>query len=302
MEITPIVLMNTLLQNVQTQYQRIGQLQEEASTGQRFQVPSDSPSRVTATMNLNTALAQTKAYETAATQAQNWLNTTSGALQNMQQIWQNVLNIAVEASNNTLTPTDRTALTIQVQQAQKALAQLLNTRYEGIYIFSGYNSQTPPISCSGTTCTTNFPTSQQLQIFQIGESSSVTVNLTGNENVGQTSGSNYFETIYNDLGKLATAIQTGASATNQMILTLKTDQGYLSTAQSIVGGRLERVNQTKTQLQSLSFNLNQTIAQISGANMASVTVQLAQEEQAYQAALQSGAQILPLSLLNFIHP
>ncbi|SMC04633.1 flagellar hook-associated protein 3 FlgL [Sulfobacillus thermosulfidooxidans DSM 9293] len=299
MEITPIVLMNTLLQNVQTQYQRIGQLQEEASTGQRFQVPSDSPSRVTATMNLNTALAQTKAYETAATQAQNWLNTTSGALQNMQQIWQNVLNIAVEASNNTLTATDREALAIQVQQAQKALGQLLNTRYEGTYIFNGYNSQTAPISSSGTT---NFPTSQQLQTFQIGESSSVTVNLTGNENVGQPSGSNYFATIYNDLSGLQLAITQGASASQTYISTLKTDQSYLSTAQSIVGGRLERVNQTKTQLQSLSFNLNQTIAQISGANMASVTVQLAQEEQAYQAALQSGAQILPLSLLNFIHP
>ncbi|WP_028963353.1 flagellar hook-associated protein FlgL [Sulfobacillus thermosulfidooxidans] len=299
MEITPIVLMNTLLQNVQTQYQRIGQLQEEASTGQRFQVPSDSPSRVTATMNLNTALAQTKAYETAATQAQNWLNTTSGALQNMQQIWQNVLNITVEASNNTLTATDREALAIQVQQAQKALGQLLNTRYEGTYIFNGYNSQTAPISSSGTT---NFPTSQQLQTFQIGESSSVTVNLTGNENVGQPSGSNYFATIYNDLSGLQLAITQGASASQTYISTLKTDQSYLSTAQSIVGGRLERVNQTKTQLQSLSFNLNQTIAQISGANMASVTVQLAQEEQAYQAALQSGAQILPLSLLNFIHP
>ncbi|OLZ10242.1 flagellar hook-associated protein FlgL [Sulfobacillus thermosulfidooxidans] len=299
MEITPIVLMNTLLQNVQTQYQRIGQLQEEASTGQRFQVPSDSPSRVTATMNLNTALAQTKAYETAATQAQNWLNTTSGALQNMQQIWQNVLNIAVEASNNTLTATDREALVIQVQQAQKALGQLLNTRYEGTYIFNGYNSQTAPISSSGTT---NFPTNQQLQTFQIGESSSVTVNLTGNENVGQPSGSNYFATIYNDLSGLQSAITQGASASQTYISTLKTDQSYLSTAQSIVGGRLERVNQTKTQLQSLSFNLNQTIAQISGANMASVTVELAQEEQAYQAALQSGAQILPLSLLNFIHP
>ncbi len=299
MEITPQVLMNNLLQNVQSQYQRIGQIQEQISTGQRFQQPEDSPSRVSATMNLNNALANTHAYENAATQAQNYLNTTAGVLANMQHIWQNALSIAVQGSNSTLTGTDRQALAQQITQAQKALGQLLNTRYQGSYLFGGYDTSNPVITSSGTT---NFPTSAQTQSFQIASSSTITVNLTGEENVGQPAGQNYLAQLYTDLGKLAGQLTSGSQVTKSAINTLKTDQSYLSTAQSIVGGRLERVNQTQAQLKSLALNLNQTISQVAGANIPKLTIQLAQEEQAYQAALQSGAQILPMSLLNFIHP
>ncbi|MCL4495317.1 MAG: flagellar biosynthesis protein FlgL [Firmicutes bacterium] len=299
MEITPQVLMNNLLQNVQSQYTQIGQNQEAIATGQRFQVPEDSPARVTATMNLNGALSKTHAYENAATQAQNWLNTAAGVLQNMQQVWQNVLSIAVQGSSNTLTATDRQALSQQVKEAQKSLGQLLNTRYQGSYLFGGYDTSNPVITPQGTT---NFPISSQTQSFQIGSSATVTVNLTGEENVGQPTGQNYLAQLYTDLGNLAGQLTQGAAATQSALGNLKTDESYLSTAQSIVGGRLERISQTQSQLKSLALNLNQTIAQISGTNIAKVTMQLAQEEQAYQAALQSGAQILPMSLLNFIHP
>lgn len=306
MQITPQVLMNTLLQNVQAQYQRIGHLQEDIATGQRFQMPSDSPARVTATMNVTNALSQTQAYENTAVQAQNWLNTTNGAVQNMQQIVQNVLRLTVQASNSSLTPTDLQALSEQVTQAQKALGQLLNTRYQGVYIFAGYHAQTPVIN---NNLQWQGPKTMQAQPFQIGEASSVTVNLTGWEPV-ETNASpssapvNYFQKLYTDLGMLASQLrhQPTSQSLGIYIRKLQQDQGSLTTAQSIIGGRLERVSQTQSQLKSLALNLNQTIAHIAGTNMASITVQLTQEEQAYQAALQSGAQILPLSLLNFVHP
>ncbi|AUW94956.1 MAG: flagellar biosynthesis protein FlgL [Sulfobacillus thermotolerans] len=298
MQITPLTIRNNLLANMQTQYQTINQLQEEASTGQSFQVPSDNPEAVTSTMSLSAALTETTAYQNSATAAQNVLNVTSGALQNMQQLWQKMISVTVQASSNALTPTDRQALAQEVEQAQTSLGQLLNTRYEGSYIFNGYNQDTPPVTASGV----SLPTSTQSSIYQIGQNAQVTINLTGMENAGQPSGTNYLATVYNDLSQLATAVTTGASASQAMLGTLQTDEGYLSTAQSIVGGRMQRVTQAQTQLTTLAQNLNQTIAQVSGANMTAVTVQLTQEEQAYQAALQSGAQILSISLLNYIHP
>ncbi len=405
MQVTPITIRNSLLQNMQTQYQTINQLQEEESTGQSFQVPSDNPQAVTSTMSLNAALTETTAYSTAATSAQNWLDVTSGALQNMQQLWQTMLSVTVQASSNSLTSTDRNALAQEVQQAQTSFGQLLNTQYEGTYIFGGYSSQTAPVppapssmpagytvssimlpsgttitstagaaitlvpgavitpppsstamptsgtsltlppgttitlptgstttlsssatmplagasvtsatsNAAGTVSTINssgltplsetvLPSAGQPTVFQIGQNAQVTINLTGNENAGQPTGSNYLQTAYSALGQLAQAITGGASASQAMLPALQTDEGYLSTAQSIVGGRMQRVTQAQGQLTTLAQNLNQTIAQVSGANMTAVTVQLTQEEQAYQAALQSGAQILSVSLLNYIHP
>lgn len=404
MQVTPITIRNSLLQNMQTQYQTISQLQEEESTGQSFQVPSDNPQAVTSAMSLNAALTETTAYSTAATSAQNWLDVTSGALQNMQQLWQTMLSVTVQASSNSLTSTDRNALAQEVQQAQASFGQLLNTQYEGTYIFGGYSSQTAPVppapssmpagytvssimlpsgttltsagaaitlvpgavitpppsstamptsgtsltlppgttitlpsgstttlsssatmplagasvtsatsNAAGTVTTINssgltplsetvLPSGGQPTVFQIGQDARVTINLTGNENAGQPTGSNYLQTAYSALGQLAQAITGGASASQAMLPALQADEGYLSTAQSIVGGRMQRVTQAQGQLTTLAQNLNQTIAHVSGANMTAVTVQLTQEEQAYQAALQSGAQILSVSLLNYIHP
>lgn len=303
MQITPNVLMNTLLQNLGTQEQRLAQLQNEASTGQLFQVPSDNPSAVTATMGLNTGLDQVTTYQTNVNAAQGPLNAASGALQNAQALWQNVLSVAVQASNSTNNSNDRLSLANTVWEAQKTLGQIWNTQYEGRYIFAGYQDTTPPVNTNSTSLSSwpGSPGTGQ-KVFQIGTNSFVTVNLTGYEAVGQPSGQSYFQILYNDLGTLAQNIMAGPSATSAMLTTLQNDQSYISNAQSLLGARMQRVSQTGQNLGTLAFDLNKSISQTAGADMTKVALQLAQEEQAYQAALKSGAQVLPLSLLNFINP
>ncbi|MGC8490044.1 MAG: hypothetical protein ACP5QO_17740 [Clostridia bacterium] len=62
------------------------------------------------------------------------------------------------------------------------------------------------------------------------------------------------------------------------------------------------VNQQASQLTSLQQDLQKNLATVAGASMAAVTTQLGQEETVCQAALSSGAQLLPLSLASFLAP
>lgn len=304
MHVTPIIVSNTLLQNVQNQEAQITKLQQEESSGQSFQLPSDNPTAAENTLNLNNSLAQVTAYTTSAQNAQGWLNQTNGALTNMLNLWDQALQTATQAANSTNSQADRNAIANTVVQMQTNFAQLLNSQYEGSYIFNGYNTGNPP-----TQLTSMSPSAAALQAtqgqsrnFEVNNGVSVSGTLTGWENVGQAAGTNYLQQAYADLGNLATAIQQGPQAVQAMLSNLTGDLSNLTAAQAVVGGSMQRVQNTLTQLGNASNDLNQSLANVSGANMAQVTTQLAQEQTAYQATLQSGAQVLSLSLLNFINP
>ncbi|MCY0899169.1 MAG: flagellar biosynthesis protein FlgL [Firmicutes bacterium] len=306
MQITPLVISNTLLQNIQNQELQIAQLQEEESTGQKFEVPANNPIAAETTLNLNNALSQLKSYTASAQSAQGWLNQTSGALTSMINLWDQVLQTATQATNSTNSQADLNAMAESVAEMQANLGEILDTQYESTYIFGGYQNLTPPVPVGANNqypASVTWPnTAGQAQLFEINSGTSVAVNLTGYEAVGQPAGQNFLASAYNDLGSLVTAIQQGPAAVQAVLPSLESDLNHLTSAQSLIGGRLQQVQNTLTQLQNASADISESVANVSGANMAQVTTQLAQEEDAYQAALQSGSQILSLSLLNFINP
>lgn len=307
MQVTPITIANSLLQNIQTQESRIAQLQQQESTGQSFQLPSDNPIAAETSLGLNNALSQIQAYTSSAQSAQGWLNQANGALTGMIGLFDQAIQTATQASNSTNNQNDLNSLAGSIRAMQANLGQLLNTQYQSTYIFGGYSNLNPPVSVTASgqypaSLTIPTTTNGQRQTFEITSGSSVTVNLTGWESVGQTAGQNYFQNAYNDLGALATAIQQGPQQTQALLPALQQDISNLAGAQALVGGRLARTQNTLAQLQNASTDISQNLATVEGANMAQVTTQLAQEETAYQAALQSGSKILSLSLLNFINP
>lgn len=306
MQITPVVVSNSLLQTLQNQEAQINQLQQEVATGQSFQLPSDNPIAAETTLGLNNSLAQINTFTTAAQNAQGWLTQASGSLSGMVSLWDQALQTATQATNSSNNQSDLNSMASAVNELQANLGQILNSQYEGNYIFNGFQSQTAPIPVTGNSYppSVNWSTTTngQSQTFQVDTTASVTVNLTGWESVGQTAGQNYLAQAYNDLGFLATAIKQGPAAVNTLMPQLQQDLSNLTGAQALVGGRMQRVQNTLGQLQQASSDLTQSIANVAGANMAQVTTQLAQEQVAYQAALQSGSKILSLSLLNFINP
>lgn len=306
MQVTPNIISNSLLQTIQNQENQITQLQQQESTGQVFTLPSDNPTAAETSLSLTTTLNQIQGYTASAQSAQGWMNDTNGSLSSMISLWNQALQTATQASNSTNNAQDLQAMAETVKGLQQNLGQLLNTQYEGSYIFGGFSDQTPPLAPLSTG---GYPTHISPSTWPTGDKGytvnagvHVTVNLTGWEPVGQSTSTNYLATAYNDLGNLAKAIQGGPSAVQALLPQLQQDQNNLVSAQSLEGGRLARVKNTLSQLQNASTDISQSLQNVSGANMAQVTTQLAQEEDSYQAALQSGSKILSLSLLNYINP
>lgn len=292
MRITPTIMTNTFVSNADALANQVVQYEAEAASGEKYQFPSDNPAAIAGTMDLNALGGQVTSYQAAAQSATQWLDSGSNVLKEVSKLWTTVQGLAVEASNATLTQTDRQAIADQLSENVTTLKELLSTPYNGQPLFSftsGTASAPPPL------------------VFQIGPTESVTVNLSGSESslyATPPATGNVFTQLEQDLQGLAQEVQQGTPPSQWTVTLnqLQTDQSYVSNAEALLGGRLQRVNQQTTYLGNLADTVSKGVANLDGANLADVATQLNQAEQAYQAALQTGAQILPMTLLNYIKP
>jgi flagellar hook-associated protein 3 FlgL len=299
MQITPSMMMNTFLQNTNNLAQQLIQLESEAATGQAYQYPSGNPSAITGTMDLNALGGQIPTYQSAASNASGWINAGSSALQQVSKLWTNVIKLTTQASNDTLTQSDRQAIADQLSAASTTLSEILNTTYSGQPLFNYQTAATVPGNPP--------PPAPSALTFQIGPNQQVKVNLTGAESTlwsTPPASGNIFTQLQSDLKSLVSEVTSGQNPSTWAVSLnqVNTDNGYISNAESLLGGRLQRVNQQNTYLANLNLTVSQGVANLDGANMTQVASQLSQAESAYQAALQTGAQVLPMSLLSYLHP
>lgn len=279
MQITPTILYNSFLQNVNTLQQQVQNLDTQASTGVRYQLPQDNPTAVTQTIDLKGLGGQLHTMGQAATNATSWLNTSASVLGELSKVWNQVNANAIRASNSTLNATDREAIATQLNESLVTLNQLTSTTYLNSPLFDlGANH---PLA------------------YQVGPNATVTVNtltLPGNPpvNVGTQ-----ISNLQSTLTTLIHDVQNGSSVN---LSAVQAGTSAISDAQAIIGGRLDRIHQQSSYLRQLRDNLAAATNQLDGANMAKVASQLTLEEQAYQAALTTGSRVLPMSLLNFVTP
>jgi flagellar hook-associated protein 3 FlgL len=137
--------MNVNLQNMQT-------IQQQMATGKNFSKPSDDPFGVADSMQMNTAINANKQYNTNITNVSNWLNTTDTALGELDNVYQSIRENLVSSGNAAYSSSDLQSIKDQVNQQVGQIAQILNTNFNGQYIFGGSQADSKPM---GTTVDAN---------------------------------------------------------------------------------------------------------------------------------------------------
>jgi len=123
----------------------LGKTQLQVSTGKRILKPSDDPAGSVQILNLQREFSVTEQYLANADKAENKQAIEEGSLQSVNDILQRVRELAVQGLNDTNTQNDRTAIATEMNQLNEQLLSLANTRdSNGDYLFSGFNSNTPP--------------------------------------------------------------------------------------------------------------------------------------------------------------
>lgn len=322
--ITSAMVGNTTVANIESDLTQLSNTQEQLSTGFQINQPSDNPYGAALAISLNGQVAAYGAYQGNVSQGTAWIESASASLESIQQTTQTVRSLVVESANGTMSSTDLADAAQEVLQFMAQIKQSANAQYNGSYIFSGDDVTTEPWAPTATAPPApgedTFNGNQNAISYSVGPSTQIKVNanlysVLGNGNTGGTAGASSsgggavnadgsggllatLRSIYNDM----TGTNGGTQNDLQHQLTnLDTNIHSLEGIQASVGATQDGLQMASTRLTALSTSAQTNAGNVQDTDMAKATVQFSTEQAGYQAALQSTADIIQTSLLNFLH-
>jgi flagellar hook-associated protein 3 FlgL len=292
---------STISDNVVRQIQRLGvqqsTLQGKVASGQRITNPSDDPAAVSRVINLESERRALEQFSRNADRAMELSQASFSGLQQIKKISDRAAEIGTLGTGAT-SPDARNAYAAEIEQLIEQALQLGNTRFRNDYLFGGTAVDTPPFTASrdasGRPTAFTFAGNTSQASIPLSESSSIEPGTTAATNQGIGDFLNHLVTLRDALRAGDTtaisAIQNNLLASEDLLVDSLAEQGAIQM-------RIE-VNQTQQKVRA--ENLEKLVSAEADADLATTIVSLNQTQLAYQAALQSSANIMRMSLLDYL--
>jgi flagellar hook-associated protein 3 FlgL len=253
--ITNAMLTNNYLSDVQTNLKSMSTFQSQMSSGQKIQIASDDPAIAVKTLKLNTEIASNKQYSQNITDTTNWLNTTDTALSESGNVLSRIRELMVKAGNGSYGTDDISTIKDEVVSAVGELGQLLNTSYDGNYIFGGAKSTSKAVTVdSNGNMSYADKDGNAISKSTSGTTTSTTLTLADANKI--TNGTNTIESITKDsTGAVSVKYNNGTttstiSTTSANLQTDLTNNGFTTSNATKVSSLLSQTDTTLSQISS----------------------------------------------------
>ncbi|MCW2977214.1 MAG: flagellar hook-associated protein 3 [Actinomycetia bacterium] len=294
--ITQSMLSTTLLGDLQTITDKLTQTRDKLSSGKEIQKPSDNPYGTSRALQLRADLAANKQYQTNVSDASSWQDATDISLGQIGDLSQRARDLLVQGANDTLGASGRASIATEIDQIIESVKSIGNTQYAGRYLFAGSKTTTAPYTPGGADA---YLGDTATISREIGQGVQVPLNIDGKSAIGDgtTAGS-----LLATLRKISTDLKANNSSALQSgdLATLDTALDGLTSTRATVGARTNRLDTALSRLQQIEQTTTGLLSNTEDADMAKTLVDFSQQQAVYQAALKSGAQVIQLSLMDFL--
>ncbi|AWK50923.1 flagellar hook-associated protein 3 [Clostridium beijerinckii] len=142
--ITSNMLSSNYLRNMQSNLTNMQTLQNQLASGKVIQKASDNPYTASRSMQLNAEISSNKQYNENIKDVSNLLDTTDTALSQIGNVFGRIETLLVNAGNGAYGDDERTSIQDEVKEKINELSQILNTSFDGSYIFGGTKTGSKP--------------------------------------------------------------------------------------------------------------------------------------------------------------
>jgi flagellar hook-associated protein 3 FlgL len=330
MRVTSNLFPDTLQQqlaDIQTKQLRY---QTQSATGLKINEASDNPGDYSVALNSTEDLSRMLGYVKSANEAELKLQRNHSAMTTMHSLVSRAYELA-QRGNNVYNASDRKTWAVEVKDIIKQVADLANTQVDGYYLFGGTKNIQPvqlqnsaytassSVTPTAATPVVGFSASENINYVINSADTSITqvdVNqnytfdtgiLAGNGVSGAGSVSGFLwngsKNILTTLKDLYSTLNSGdadlATQGNQ-VTDLKQSMDIISEQLGKSAAKLAALDANKSRIQGDQQLSKERVTELTEANMAEVLTQLQKTQFSYQAALQSGARILNISLLDYV--
>lgn len=178
MRISTATFQNDAVSQMDALQAAMAQTQQQLSTGLKVRSAADDPAGMAQVNQMNVELSASTQYVSNGNAASTNLKLEEQALSDATTTMQNARDLAVQANNAALTPSQRKDIAIQMQQDLQNLVSIANrTDSNGNYLFGGYANTSPPFAQSGNGV--SYSGASAVSQVQISANQSVSAGDTG---------------------------------------------------------------------------------------------------------------------------
>ena len=277
----------------------LNKTQQQLATGRRVLTPSDDPIAAARALEVTQSQALNTQYGTNRGYAKDSLVAVDSTLASVTELLQNVKTTAISAGNGNLGDSERASIATALQSNLNQLVGLANTRDgQGNYLFSGFQTATPPFAQTATGV--QYQGDQGQRLVQVDATRQMAVSSQG-QAVFQGGGQDMFKTLNDLITQLNTPGTAGLSAalaTADSKLTLALNN--VSSVRASVGSRLQELDALDSAGSDKNLQYSQTLSNLQDLDYTQALTDLSKQQMTLEAAQKSFVQTSSLSLFKLL--
>lgn len=145
MRVTNQMMSTSYLKDLNRNLNNLNTLQTQLTTGKEINKASDNPFKTARIMQMYSDISANKQYNENIKDTISWLDTTDTALNQLGSTSQRIRELMVSSGNAIYGSDEKNAIKNEINQLINQTAQILNTNFDGKYIFGGTKSLSKPV-------------------------------------------------------------------------------------------------------------------------------------------------------------
>jgi flagellar hook-associated protein 3 FlgL len=295
MRITQSMLAANSLRNISQSYSKMGQYQDELSTGKKITKPSDDPVVAMKGMYYRSDLASVDQYKRNLSELHLWMDNSEAGMSQANSALQRIRELVVQGQGGSLSSVDLSAIGDEVGQLKDDLVKTANTQVAGRYIFHGNDVTNPPVAQEDPPTVAKNLTNPAINNYNVEVSNGVT--LKANVNPANAFNQQLFDVV----GGIQTALQNNKPGDLDNLLTnLDKVMDTMSAEHSELGARSNRLDMVETRINQQDTLATQALSDNEDVDIEKVIMDLTNQESVQRAALSVGSRIIQPTLMDFL--
>lgn len=298
MRVTNGMIINTTLSGLYNNMNQLNKTYAQMTTGKKIQTVSDDPIIAGRALKLTTSVLENVQYQSNTKEALSWMETTEGALKNMNDILTTIRTECLKGADGTLKNEDKEKVKTQVEGLWEQLQGEANVTYAGRYVFSGYKTDKPLMKDGGVNPEVDGKISGQDIDYEIGVNSTITVNTKGMDVT-----MNNMKTCMEGLITLDYDNLTESELHDKFNEALKQIDNIMSDIaekNADLGSKMDRLDYTKLRLSDQNVSYTNLLSQTESVDIEEVYTNFNTQYATYQSALQATSKIIKNTLADYL--
>lgn len=309
MKISTQFLFDRASQQMSQVQARVVQSQAQVASGKQVLKPSDAPDQAALIQRYKGLIARQENYLENMDLVQARLQGEATALESVVNLMLRAKELVVQASNDTVSLTDRQAIAQELRGLRDQALSLANTQdSNGNYLFGGSRVGAPPFAVPGgdpNASPTYLGDRTRMEVL-IGDGRHVPINRAGSDvfgrilrdnNQGQTQGVGFFKAFDDLIAGVKNSSQTEMRRGHQELDAMF--DGILQ-AQADVGTDMAIIEQQQSTAQDLLMVLKTNLSSAEDLDYAKAITAMNKQMLSLEAAQSSFAKLSQLNLFNFL--